>query len=183
MWCERSIIQRRQRQMWGLSLCWAAEGLWGPACIQYLYSCAVTVVYSFTLFPFFFSPGQPSCSCLLRNMEGKCQVCHFSPSHPLSSSFPASTCPSLFLLDFFTVLCHITFPLYSFQIFLLYCFLCSSNYLSSLFIYLSVFIFLLQAQFVLLIITGLSFLSQFICHFHYVLISFPCSSSLNVSLS
>lgn len=37
-----------------------------------------------------------SCSCLLKNMEGKCQVCHFSLSHPLSSFVPASA--SFFVL-------------------------------------------------------------------------------------
>lgn len=36
------------------------------------------------------SPGHPSTSCLLKNMEGKCQACHFPMSDPLPYVFSAS---------------------------------------------------------------------------------------------
>lgn len=159
-------------------------GSWGPAYIQYLHSYTVTVTYSFTLFPLCLSPVHPSCSCLLKNMEGKCQVCHFSLSHPPSSITPASPSYSCLYLSIFLpirLVFHVQFVLQftDFRLFL-YCSLYVSYYLSSLFIFPSpsVFIFfLVHAQFVLLlIITSLSFLSPFICHLHYVLISLPSPS-------
>lgn len=72
--------------------------------IQCLYSHAVTVTYSFTLFPLCLSPVHPSCSCLLKNMEGKCQVCHFSLSNPLLLFLPPFFCLYLSIFLSITVL-------------------------------------------------------------------------------
>lgn len=55
-----------------------------------------------------FPPRLSPVPCLLKNMEGKCQVCHFSLSHPLSSFFPpsGSVLPLPVRLSF-TVLSHL----------------------------------------------------------------------------
>lgn len=124
-----------------------------------------------------FPPRLSPVPCLLKNMEGKCQVCHFSLSHPLSSFFPpsGSVLPLPVRLSF-TVL---TFSFWFSSQICSYVFFCIAfyfglNYPSSVFISLNppvLIFFLAQVQFVLLLfIAGLFFFPP-----HFIPVGFTLS--------